>query len=191
MTSLCTRICPYLLFEATSLGAGPRPLVKTGPCSSLRGCKNPCYKLGFVLFSAQSLDFCLNSLTERVSVCLFFISIFVLVVSKGFKPGASPPYRRNTVNLSHCASFVFLSRAHPRSPIPPFSALTSRATDAHPTSPRSTGFCAIWGCISSSSVSMSHQITFSSAPNKDSSSPSTERTRINTIPYGTEASAAG
>ena len=41
--------------------------------------------------------------------------------------------------------------AHPRSPIPPLSALTSRATHAHPTSPRSTGFCAIWGCISSSS----------------------------------------
>jgi len=40
--------------------------------------------------------------------------------------------------------------AHPRSPIPPLSALTSRATHAHPTSPRSTGFCAIWGCISSS-----------------------------------------
>ena len=33
------------------------------------------------------------------------------------------------------------------------SALTSRATHAHPTSPRSTGFCAIWGCISSSSSS--------------------------------------
>ena len=30
------------------------------------------------------------------------------------------------------------------------STLTSRATHAHPTSPRSTGFCAIWGCISSS-----------------------------------------
>ena len=27
--------------------------------------------------------------------------------------------------------------------------LTSRATHAHPTSTRSTGFCAIWGCISS------------------------------------------
>ena len=33
------------------------------------------------------------------------------------------------------------------------STLTSRATHAHPTSPRSTGFCAIWGCISSSSSS--------------------------------------
>ena len=41
--------------------------------------------------------------------------------------------------------------AHPRSPIPPLSTLTSRATQAHPTSPRSIGFCAIWGCISSSS----------------------------------------
>ena len=29
------------------------------------------------------------------------------------------------------------------SPMPPLSALTSRATHAHPTSPRSTGFCAI------------------------------------------------
>ena len=38
------------------------------------------------------------------------------------------------------------------SPIPPLSTLTSRATHAHPTSPRSTGFCAIWGCISSSST---------------------------------------
>ena len=31
--------------------------------------------------------------------------------------------------------------------------LTSRATHAHPTSPRSTGFCDIWDCISSSSSS--------------------------------------
>ena len=43
--------------------------------------------------------------------------------------------------------------AHPRSPIPPLSTLTSRATHAHPTSPRSTGFCAIRDCISSSSSS--------------------------------------
>ena len=34
-----------------------------------------------------------------------------------------------------------------------FSTLTSRATHAHPTSPRSTGFCAVWDCISSSSSS--------------------------------------
>jgi len=32
--------------------------------------------------------------------------------------------------------------------------LTSRATHAHPTSPRSTGFCAIWDCISSSSMKL-------------------------------------
>ena len=43
--------------------------------------------------------------------------------------------------------------AHPRSPIPPLSTLTSSATHAHPTLPRSTGFCAIWDCISSSSSS--------------------------------------
>ena len=42
--------------------------------------------------------------------------------------------------------------AHQRSPIPPLSTLTSRATRAHPTSTRSTGFCAIWDCISSSSL---------------------------------------
>ena len=46
--------------------------------------------------------------------------------------------------------------AHPRSLIPLLSTLTSRATHAHPTSPRSTGFCAIWGCISSSSSSLSY-----------------------------------
>ena len=48
-----------------------------------------------------------------------------------------------------------LRLAHPRSPIPPLSTLTSRATHAHPTSPRSTGFCARWDCISSSSSSSS------------------------------------
>jgi len=36
---------------------------------------------------------------------------------------------------------------------PPLSTLTSRATHAHPTSAHSTGFCAIWDCISSSSSS--------------------------------------
>ena len=43
--------------------------------------------------------------------------------------------------------------AHPRSPIPPLSTLTSRATHAHPTSPRGTGFCVIWDCTTSSSSS--------------------------------------
>jgi len=38
-------------------------------------------------------------------------------------------------------------------PTAPLSTLTSRATHAHPTSPRSTGFCAIFDCISSSSSS--------------------------------------
>jgi len=37
--------------------------------------------------------------------------------------------------------------------MPPLSTLTSRATHAHPTSPRITGFCAIWDFISSSSSS--------------------------------------
>jgi len=32
--------------------------------------------------------------------------------------------------------------------------LVASATHAHPTSPRSTGFCAIWGCISSSSLAL-------------------------------------
>jgi len=27
------------------------------------------------------------------------------------KPAVSPPFQRNTVNLNHCARFVFLSRA--------------------------------------------------------------------------------
>jgi len=47
---------------------------------------------------------------------------------------------------------------HPRSPIPPLATLTSRATHAHPTSPRSTGFSAIWDCTSSSSSSINHQL---------------------------------
>jgi len=34
------------------------------------------------------------------------------------------------------------------------STLTPRTTHAHPTSPPSTGFCAIWDCISSSSSSI-------------------------------------
>jgi len=36
---------------------------------------------------------------------------FVLVVSKGCKPGVSPPFQRNTVNFNHCARFVCLSGA--------------------------------------------------------------------------------
>ena len=37
--------------------------------------------------------------------------IFVSVASEECKPGASPPFQRNAVNLNHCARFVFLSRA--------------------------------------------------------------------------------
>ena len=33
------------------------------------------------------------------------------MVPKGWKPGAAPPFQRSTVNLSHCAPFVCLSRA--------------------------------------------------------------------------------
>jgi len=44
--------------------------------------------------------------------------------------------------------------------MPPLSTLTSRATHAHPTSPRSIGFCAIWGCISSSSSSLNHSMIY-------------------------------
>jgi len=63
-----------------------------------------------------------------------------------------------------CAAFLLLLAAPhrreivgvqtPRTPaaMPPLSTLTSRATRAHPTSPRSTGFCALWDCISSSSA---------------------------------------
>ena len=67
----------------------------------------------------------------------------------GNLPMASRKKRRPNRLHTHTHSPKRL--AHPRSPIPPLSTLTSRATHAHPTSPRSTGFCAIWGCISSSS----------------------------------------
>ena len=69
---------------------------------------------------------------------------------KGFAMG---PNRLHTHTHPRSASKRL---AHPRSPIPPLSALTSRATHAHPTSPRSTGFCAIWDCISSSSMGRAH-----------------------------------
>ena len=39
---LCTRICPYPLFEATPPGAAPGTPVKTGArVRRFRGCKNP------------------------------------------------------------------------------------------------------------------------------------------------------
>ena len=65
--------------------------------------------------------------------------------------GPLTPQTQTRPNRLHTHTHPPKRLAHPpRSPIPPFSTLTSRATHAHPTSPRSTGFCAIWGCISSS-----------------------------------------
>ena len=65
--------------------------------------------------------------------------------------GPLTPQTQTRPNRLHTHTHPPKRLAHPRSPIPPLSTLTSRATHAHPTSPRSTGFCAIWGCISSSS----------------------------------------
>jgi hypothetical protein len=45
--------------------------------------------------------------------------------------------------------------AQPRSPIPPLSTPTAHATHARPLSLLSVVFCAIWGCVSSSSSSSS------------------------------------
>ena len=63
------------------------------------------------------------------------------------------PQTQTRPNRLHTHTHPPKRLAHPHSPIPPLSTLTSRATHAHPTSPRSTGFCAIWDCISSSSSS--------------------------------------
>jgi len=65
--------------------------------------------------------------------------------------GPLTPQTQTRPNRLHTHTHPPKRLAHPRSPIPPLSTLTSRATHAHPTSPRSTGFCVIWGCISSSS----------------------------------------
>jgi len=65
--------------------------------------------------------------------------------------GPLTPQTQTRPNRLHTHTHPPKRLAHPRSPIPPLSILTSRATHAHPTSSRSTGFCAIWGCISSSS----------------------------------------
>ena len=64
---------------------------------------------------------------------------------------ALTPQTQTHPNRLHTHTHPSKRLAHPFSPIPSLSTLTSRATHAHPTSPRSTGFCAIWGCISSSS----------------------------------------
>ena len=65
--------------------------------------------------------------------------------------GPLTPQTQTRPNRLHTHTHPPKRLVHPRSPIPPLSTLTSRATHAHPTSPRSTGFCAIWDCISSSS----------------------------------------
>jgi len=69
--------------------------------------------------------------------------------------GPLTPQTQTRPNRLHTHIYPPKRLAHPRSPIPHLSTLTSRATHARPTSPRSTGFCAIWGCISSSSSSAS------------------------------------
>ena len=69
--------------------------------------------------------------------------------------GPLTPQTQTRPNRLHTHTHPPKRLAHPRSLIPPLSTLTSRATRAHPTSPRSTGFCAIWDCISSSSSSCS------------------------------------
>ena len=55
---------------------------------------------------------------------------------------APPPTSALPKKTSHVAGLQTSPRFAP-SPILPLSTLTSRATHAHPTSPRSTGFCAI------------------------------------------------
>jgi len=49
--------------------------------------------------------------SEAFEAALTELSIFVIVVSKGWKPVVAPPFHRSTLNLSHCARFVFLARA--------------------------------------------------------------------------------
>ena len=67
--------------------------------------------------------------------------------------GPLTPQTQTRPNRLHTHTHPPKRLAHPRSPIPLLSTLTSRATHAHPTSPRSTGFCAMWDCISSRSSS--------------------------------------
>ena len=48
------------------------------------------------------------------------------MVSKGCKPGVSPPFQRNTVNFNHCARFGSLSRAIDKTDPPSLSPCPSR-----------------------------------------------------------------
>ena len=76
----------------------------------------------------------------------------VCAVSIQGAEGPLTPQTQTRPNRLHTHTHPPKRLAHPRSPIPPLSTLTSRATHAHPTSSRSNGFCAIWGCITSSST---------------------------------------
>ena len=71
--------------------------------------------------------------------------------------GPLTPQTQTRPNRLHTHTHPPKHLAHPRSPIPPLSTLTSHAAHAHPTSPRSTGLCAIWDCISSSSSSSTRE----------------------------------
>jgi len=93
--------------------------------------------------------------------------------------GPLTPQTQTRPNRLHTHTHPPKPLAHPRPPIPPLSALTSRATHAHPTSPRSTGFCAIWGCISSSSSSSKRSKTRGRDHN---AGPSQPRRRCSLLP---------
>ena len=66
--------------------------------------------------------------------------------------GPLTPQTQTRPNRLHTHTHPPKRLAHPRSSIPPLSKMTSRASHAHPTLTRSTGFFAIWDCISSSSA---------------------------------------
>jgi len=70
-------------------------------------------------------------------------------------PWFSPPpaLPLSPLGVSPGGIMVWLALVARGQTLPPLSTLTSRAIHAHPTSPRSTGFCAIWDCTSSSSSS--------------------------------------
>ena len=44
--------------------------------------------------------------SEAFEAALTELSIFVIVVSKGWKPVVAPPFQRNAVNLNHRAHFA-------------------------------------------------------------------------------------
>ena len=115
---LCTRICPYPFFEVTSPGATPGPPVKTGArVRRFRGCNN-----GFV---CAALHHRRPSFGRLCRLVLFSLRRWRVFQASGCS--ATAQVVQSFCRLTH-------------SSIPPLSTLTSRATHAHPTSPRSTGF---------------------------------------------------